>query len=157
MKLGTTIGVAVVAVSLAACTGPGGSVGPKTAVGGLGGAAAGGLIGAAAGGGATGIAAGAILGGLLGGAIGSYLDEQDRQYAAQNAQRALENTPSGTTSNWSNPDNGHRGTFTPQPGYRDAQGRVCREGTNTVWIEGRQESVTNTYCRRDDGVWELAS
>ena len=43
------------------------STAPKTAIGGLGGAAAGGLLGAALGGNGTGIAAGAILGGLLGG------------------------------------------------------------------------------------------
>src|SRR5258706_13947703 len=46
------------------------STGPKTAVGGLGGAAAGGLLAAALGGKGPGIAAGTLLGGLIGGTIG---------------------------------------------------------------------------------------
>src|SRR5438093_5077458 len=71
------------------------STGPKTAVGGLGGAAAGGLLAAALGGKGPGIAAGAILGGLIGGAIGDRLDAADRAKASVAASQALESVPSG--------------------------------------------------------------
>jgi len=57
------------------------STGPKTAVGGLGGAAAGGLLAAALGGKGPGIAAGTILGGLIGGTIGDRLAAADREKA----------------------------------------------------------------------------
>src|SRR5262245_47197530 len=82
-------------------------IGPKTAIGGLGGAAAGGLLGAALGGHGAGIAAGALIGGLVGGAVGNVMDENDKRYANQAAQQALEKAPSGTATAWKNPDSGH--------------------------------------------------
>lgn len=84
-----------VALALAGCqtTGEEPSLGPKTAIGGLGGAVAGGLLGAAAGGKGAGIVAGSLIGGLLGDAIGNALDDADRPYAAETAQRALTHRP----------------------------------------------------------------
>jgi surface antigen len=133
------------------------SVGTKAAVGGLGGAAAGGLIGAAAGGGGAGIAAGVLLGGLLGGAVGHVLDQRDQQMARKAAHQALESTPSGVTTQWRNPDNGHTGTVTPRRTYQTASGQYCREYTQTITIGGRPQTSYGTACRQPDGQWKIVS
>src|SRR5262249_48269783 len=68
---------------------------PKTAIGGLGGAAFGGLIAAAAGGGGAAIAGAVIGGALLGGLVGNMLDQRDKRLQAEAAQKAFENSPAG--------------------------------------------------------------
>src|SRR5919199_4457214 len=93
---GTLVSAILAAFLLMGCE----TTGPKTTVGGLGGAAAGGLLGAALGGKGTGIAAGTILGGLIGGAIGDRLDAADQQKANEAASRALESVPSGQSVAW---------------------------------------------------------
>jgi surface antigen len=129
---------------------------PKTAVGGLGGAAVGGLIAAAAGGGGAAIAAGVIGGALLGGFAGSMLDERDKKMAAQNAHRALESTPSGKSVAWTNPDTGNSGSVTPVRTYQQ-DGTYCREYQQTVTIGGKAEQTHGTACRQPDGSWKTAS
>lgn len=133
------------------------SVGTKTTVGGLGGAAAGGLLGAALGGGGTGIAAGTILGGLLGGAIGNRMDAADRDRASTAATSALESAPSGQSVAWRNPDSGNTGAVTPVRTYQDASGQYCREYTQTVTIGGEKHQSYGTACREPDGRWRIVS
>ncbi len=141
----------ILAGLLSACE----TTGPKTAVGGLGGAAAGGLLAAVAGGDAMGIAAGSILGGLIGGAIGSGMDAQDRRYVDQTANQALENVPSGTSLGWNNPDSGNSGQVTPLRTYRTARGDYCREYQQTVVIGGQSQASYGTACRQPDGSWQV--
>jgi surface antigen len=143
----------LIALTLTGCE----TTGPKTAVGGLGGAAAGGLLGAALGGGSTGIAAGAILGGLVGGAIGNQLDAADRRAADRAAYQALETAPTGTGSTWRNPDSGHYGTVTPTRTYQTAEGTYCREYQQTVTIGGEQHQSYGTACRQPDGQWKIVN
>jgi surface antigen len=148
-------GVAALSLGLAACQ----NSGTKETIGTLGGAAAGGAIGSQIGQGsgrAIAIGVGVLLGGLVGNQVGRYLDDRDRELAVQNASYALENNRSGYSSEWRNPDNGHSGTFTPQAPY-DNRGQVCREGSSTVVIDGRNETTVNRYCRNPDGTWTLAS
>ena len=147
---------AALVVASAACTGPY-APGPKTQVGAAAGAAAGGLIGAAAGGEAEGIIAGVLLGGLLGGALGNALDNVDREYAQKNAYFGLENTPSGTTSEWVNPDSGHSGSFTPVRTWKDAEGDYCREFQQSISVGGKTERAYGTACRQPDGTWRIVS
>ena len=147
------VGVALVVTMAAGCA----DVGTKTMVGGLGGAAAGGLIGAAAGGGGAGIAAGVLLGGLLGGAVGNYLDQRDQKLAQQAAHNALETAPSGTTTTWKNPDNGHSGGVTPKRTYQTASGQYCREYTQTITVGGKKQTSYGTACRQPDGQWKIVS
>jgi surface antigen len=132
------------------------TTGPKTAIGGLGGAAAGGLLAAVAGGNEAGIAAGTILGGLVGGAIGSGLDAADRRYASQTAQEALEYAPAGSRVSWQNPDSGHFGTVTPTRTYQTAHG-YCREYQQWVTIGGVERSSYGTACRQPDGSWRIVN
>ena len=127
----------------------------RTAVGGLGGAAAGGLLASAVGGGATGIAAGTILGGLIGGAIGNELDAADRRQVQQTATHAFENTPSGTSVPWSNPDSGNAGSITPTHTFQSATGQYCREYQQTVTIGGEQQQSFGRACRQPDGSWQI--
>jgi len=129
---------------------------PKTAIGGLGGAAVGGLIAAAAGGGGTAIAASVIGGALVGGLAGNLLDDRDRRMANDAAQRALETAPSGRAVAWTNPDSGHSGTITPVRTY-ESNGRFCREFQQTVTIGGRPENSFGTACRQPDGSWRIVS
>ena len=143
-------------LTLVGCETPG-TLGPKTTVGGLGGAAAGGLLAAALGGKGPGIAGGVILGGLLGGAIGSQLDAADQRYAAQAAQRALETIPAGSSVPWHNPDSGHSGTITPTRTYRTASGQYCREYRQEIFVGGQRHQAYGTACRQPDGSWQIVS
>jgi len=148
-------GVTALSLGLAACQ----QSGTKETIGTLGGAAAGGAIGSQIGQGsgrAVAIGVGVLLGGLVGNQVGRHLDQQDRQLAVQNAGYALENNRSGYASEWRNPDNGHAGSFTPRQPYEGNRGQVCREGSSTVTIDGRSETVVNRYCRNPDGTWTLA-
>ena len=131
------------------------STGPKTAVGGLGGAAAGGLLAAALGGKGPGIAAGTILGGLIGGTIGDRLDAADRDKAHAAASQALEAVPSGHSVAWQNPDSGNTGTVTPVKTYQTATGQYCREYTQTITIGGEKHKSYGTACRESDGSWRI--
>ena len=128
---------------------------PKTTVGALGGAAAGGLIGAAAGGSPAAIAGGVILGGLLGGAVGNALDQRDKEMAMKQAQYSLENSQTGHSSQWQNPDSGHSGTFTPTRTYEAQTGQPCREYTQEIMIGGERHESYGTACRQADGSWKI--
>jgi surface antigen len=128
---------------------------PKAIIGGATGAAAGGLIGHAAGGGTAGIVGGALLGGLLGGAIGNYLDQRDKQMAAEAAQRAFENSRTGVATTWQNPDSGHSGTITPTYTYQTSGGQYCREYQQTVTVGGETQEAFGTACRQPDGSWRI--
>jgi surface antigen len=133
------------------------NTGPKTAIGGLGGAAAGGLLAAGLGGSGTAIAAGTILGGLLGGAIGDRLDAADRQRANAAATQALESVPSGQSVAWRNPDSGNTGSVTPVRTYQTSTGQYCREYTQTITIGGEKHQSYGTACRQPDGTWRIVS
>jgi len=133
------------------------STGPKTTVGGLGGAAAGGLLAAALGGKGAGIAAGTILGGLIGGTIGDRLDAADREKAHVAAAQALEAVPSGHSVAWQNPDSGNTGTVTPVKTYQTATGQYCREYTQTITIGGEKHKSYGTACRESDGSWRIVN
>jgi surface antigen len=144
--------VALVVIAAAGCA----SIedNPKTAIGGLGGAAFGGLIAAAAGGGGAAIAGSVIGGALLGGLVGNMLDERDKRMAAQAQQTALESAPTGKAVPWTNPDSGHSGAVTPTRTYQ-SQGTYCREYQQTVTIDGKQEQAHGTACREPDGTWKV--
>ena len=150
---GTIVSAIVAAFLLMGCE----STGPKTTIGGLGGAAAGGLLAAALGGKGTGIAAGTILGGLLGGAIGDRLDTADREKASAAAAQALESVPSGQSVTWRNPDSGNTGVVTPVRTYQIATGQYCREYTQTINIGGERHQSYGTACRQPDGTWKIVS
>nr|VFJ50297.1 MAG: Surface antigen [Candidatus Kentron sp. FM]VFJ56491.1 MAG: Surface antigen [Candidatus Kentron sp. FM]VFK08299.1 MAG: Surface antigen [Candidatus Kentron sp. FM] len=97
---------------------------------------------------------GALAGAYIGGKIGHSMDETDRLRAEQ----ALEETPTGTTSSWHNPDTGDQYAVTPTNTYYAADtGRPCREYALDATIGGSEEKVYGTACRTPDGYWETVN
>ncbi len=157
MKAITTTFIAVTALVLVGCAN---NAGPKQTMGTLIGAAGGGLAGAQIGRGKgqlAAVAAGALLGAFIGNEVGQSLDRADRLYAQRNAQRTLENAPTGQTSGWVNPDSGNSGSVTPTQTYRSPDGRYCREYQTTVVVGGRESQGYGTACRQPDGSWQIAN
>jgi surface antigen len=114
------------------------------------GAVAGGAIGSQVGNGTAATIVGGVIGAVVGREIGRHLDERDRQQVYS----ALEED---TTTTWHNPETDTRYTFEPTRTFQDEQGRVCRDYTTDIEVEGRQEVATGTACRRADGTWETIS
>lgn len=120
------------------------------------GAVAGGAIGAGIGtaidgGGAEGAIIGGLLGVIIGSEIGRAMDERDRR----RIHRSLEHSPSGRTTEWTNPDTGYNYAVTPREAYDGRGGRPCREFVLASDEYGNP--VTGTACRRRDGSWEIVS
>jgi len=137
------------------CAGQGGvnKQGAGTILGGVAGAALGSQFGKGSGQ-MLGIGLGAITGALVGNQVGSYMDEQDKYRMEKTANNSLENTPSGQTSTWKNPDSGHSGSFTPIRTYQQ-QGQYCREFTNEINVGNKKQQGYGTACRQPDGSWKI--
>jgi surface antigen len=151
--------VAALCLSLGACAVPpgvGGS-GPKSIVGGLGGAAAGGLLGSQFGHGGGKLAMtglGVLAGALAGGAAGAALDQADRTALERNTETALNTQPIGQPIVWSNAQTGHQVTVTPtREGY--SGDRYCREYQQRVVVGGRSQKGYGQACRQPDGSWSI--
>ena len=127
----------------------------KAIIGGVGGAAAGGLIASAFNANTAGVLGGMIAGGLIGGAIGNRMDVADQREANRTTQSALESAPSGTTTNWRNPDSGNSGSTTPTRTYQAQNGQYCREYEQTVTIGDETQAAYGTACRQPDGKWQV--
>lgn len=150
----TVLAIVVAGSMLTACEGRG----TKETGGALVGAGLGALAGSQIGSGKGKLAAvglGALLGAYAGSEVGKSLDKADQAYARQTAQNALESSPSGTRSAWSNPDSGHSGSITPTHTYQRSDGTYCREFRQTVTIEGKSEQAYGTACRQPDGSWKI--
>ncbi|MFK8039786.1 MAG: RT0821/Lpp0805 family surface protein [Rickettsiaceae bacterium] len=126
-----------------------------TLIGGLAGAALGSQFGKG-GGQIIGTALGAGLGMFIGNQIGQNMDETDKLKANQASQNAMENTPSGKTVEWKNPDNGNHGSITPKRTFK-REGRYCREYTQRVVVGGKEQQAYGTACRQPDGSWEVVN
>ena len=85
------------------------------------------------------------------------MDETDRLKAQQATQESLEYNKAGTTSTWSNPDTGYRGSTTPVRTYQTADQQACREYRSTVTIDGKTEEAVGTACREPDGTWRIVN
>lgn len=135
------------ALLLAACQSPPTQRDTGMVIGGI----LGGVIGHEVGGGSGRTAAtiiGTLIGASIGGAIGRSMDEQDRLKTAH----TLETVRTGVSSQWTNPDTGHRYTVTPTRTV-DGQTGPCREYTVDAVIGGKPEKVSGTACRLADGSW----
>lgn len=133
------------------------TTGAKTAGGTVIGAVGGAVAGAQFGHGSGKLAAtavGTLLGAFVGHEVGASLDRADQIAAQQAAQQAYA-APVGQTITWNTPGNGHSGTITPTREGHDAQNNLCREFTQTVTIDGKQEQVQSTACRKADGTWAM--
>ncbi len=111
------------------------------------GAVVGGVIGSQVGDDTTGTLIGGVLGAVLGSEVGKRLDARDEE----NAVQALE---SNDTVSWTDSDTGEQYTVDPTDTFR-RDGRVCRNYTTTVRIEGEPQQATGTACKKSDGTWEV--
>jgi len=155
MKILRTVTVVALVASLGACAD---TSSQKQQAGTVVGGVLGGVLGSNVGQGkgkTAGTIAGVLIGAIIGGEIGKSMDATDRMMAERTAQKSLESAPTGTTSTWSNPDSGHRGTVTPTRTYRNVSNQDCRDYETTVYIDGREETATGVACRQPDGTWSL--
>ena len=129
------------------------SGGGNAAAGTIFGALAGGLIGGAASNGNGGaVAGGAILGGLLGNTIARNNIDCEDQPVAFNVYAQGLNGDLNRRYDWRG-RNGY-GYFTPVRDFR--RGNVqCREFTEVVFRNGREERRTGTACRETSGNWRF--
>ncbi len=117
-------------------------------IGGVAGAAAGSQVGGGSGQTIATIG-GALLGAFVGGQVGNRMDERDHQQT----NLALENSRTGQSTEWSNPDSGNQYSIQPTRTFQAASG-PCRDYTMDAVIDGRNETVTGTACRQPDGTWK---
>ncbi len=145
--LGRLLTVLLTVFVLVACT----ETPSKQTIGAGTGAVLGGVLGSRVGDHSTAATiGGTILGAVIGGAIGKRMDEGDRQ----KVYNSLENNEA---TSWTNPDKNATYTFDPTNTYHTSSGRLCRDYTSSVVIEGRRENATGRACKREDGTWEIVS
>jgi len=135
--------------------------GQNETIGTLAGAGLGGYIGSEVGGsgtsGAVGAAMGTLAGAMIGQDIGRRLDEADRIQHARTTQRSLENSPTGQTNEWENPDTRNRGQVQPTRTYENESGQPCREFQQTIIVNGEEVDGYGTACRQADGSWKIVN
>lgn len=148
--------IAALSLTLTACAQNGSGPSNKT-VGVVAGAAVGAVAGKALVGGPVATIVGALAGAYVGGQVAKSLDDRDRKAMESSTQTALNSSPAGKTSRWSNPDSGSSGSVTPQPAYRDAEGRLCREYQETVNAKGQTQTGYRTACQEADGSWRIVN
>ncbi|MDH3304715.1 MAG: RT0821/Lpp0805 family surface protein [Gammaproteobacteria bacterium] len=112
----------------------------------------GGVIGAQVGEGrgrTAAIIVGTIAGAMIGRHIGESMDETDRMRTAM----VLNDSRSGQSTTWVNPDTGYKYTVTPTRTYEQSSG-PCREFRldATIGAETNQD-VYGTACLQADGSW----
>jgi len=147
----------ILSVSLTACQT---ADGPKQGVGTLVGAGLGALAGSQIGSGKGQLAAvaiGAVLGGIMGSEVGKSLDKADRDHLDKTTQNSLEHNRVGQASTWRNPDSGNTGTVTPVSTYKSDDGQDCREFSQTITVDGKDEQAKGKACRQSDGTWRIVS
>src|SRR4029077_8214142 len=125
-------------------------------IGSQGGAAIDGLLGNQFGGGsgkglltAVGVVGGALAGGYVGLKMGPA--------AHACVGRTLENTPTGQTVAWHDPQKDSSYWVTPTDNFRGANGEACRNFTTQAVIDGQTQQVAGTACRQPDGSWRTVN
>ncbi len=116
------------------------------------GAVIGGVVGAQVDGGDSRTAAiiiGTIAGAMIGRHIGQSMDDTDRMMTAQ----SLNDSRTGESTTWVNPDTGYRYTVTPTRTFEESSG-PCREFQLDATVGGQtDQNVYGTACLQADGSW----
>ncbi len=95
------------------------------------------------------IIVGTLAGAMIGRHIGESMDESDRMKTA----KALNDSRTGTSTTWVNPDTGYEYTVTPTRTY-EASGGPCREFRLDASVgDSPDEEVYGTACLQADGSW----
>lgn len=112
----------------------------------------GGVLGAQVGEGSGRTAAiivGAIAGAMIGRHVGESMDDTDRM----NTALVLNDSRTGKTTSWVNPDTGYRYSVTPTRTYEQASG-PCREFQLDATVGNRtNQNIYGTACLQADGSW----
>lgn len=112
----------------------------------------GGVVGAQVGDG-SGQTAAIIIGTLAGAMIGRHLGETMADVDRMNTARTLNDSRTGQSTTWVNPDTGYEYTVTPTRTY-DQSGGPCREFSLDATVGGQPgQEVYGTACLQADGSW----
>jgi surface antigen len=93
-----------------------------------------------------------LNGGLIGQKLGAGFDASDKPLALEAEYKALEETPAGQKSIWTNPKNNNGGEVTAAQPYRVGS-QNCRQYSHTFFIKGVTQTAKGTACRNSDGSW----
>ena len=96
------------------------------------------------------IVGGAVLGGVLGGEIGRSMQQSDQAQV----QQVFESNRTGQASTWQNPDTGSQYKLPPTRTYKTSTNQDCRDFKTWAVIDGYEEEIQGTACRRSDGTWQ---
>ena len=100
---------------------------------------------------------GASIGFMLGGTAGymtaNKLTKYDRLYMKDAAYKSLSKAKIGEITAWKNQQSGNSGTITPIKGYKDANGRLCREYEISLTADQKTSSGKNKACQTSRGDW----
>lgn len=97
------------------------------------------------------IIVGTITGAMIGRHIGESMDETDRMRTAM----VLNDSRTGESTSWVNPDTGHRYAVTPTRTFEQGTG-PCREFRLDAAVgDNHHEHVYGTACLQADGSWLL--
>ena len=112
----------------------------------------GGVVGAQVGDGSGQTAAiiiGTLAGAMIGRHIGETMDDVDRMRTA----RSLNDSRTGESTSWVNPDTGYEYTVTPTKTFEQSGG-PCREFSLNATVGGQpDQELYGTACLQADGSW----
>jgi surface antigen len=112
----------------------------------------GGVVGAQIGEGSGQTAAiiiGTLAGAMIGRHLGETMDDVDRMKTA----RTLNDSRTGESTTWVNPDTGYEYTVTPTKTFEESGG-PCREFSLNATVGGQpDQEVYGTACLQADGSW----
>ncbi|MBN9542894.1 MAG: glycine zipper 2TM domain-containing protein [Alphaproteobacteria bacterium] len=103
----------------------------------------------------VGAALGALGGAAFGNWMGEHLDPKDQQTHINTTQRSLENARTNQQIGWDDPDTGASGFVMPTQTYKSREGRVCREYTQVIQVDGKRQEAFGKACRNNDGYWQI--
>lgn len=97
---------------------------------------------------------GASIGALLSSRAKEALNKRDRETVDNAAERAFRD---GERVEWNNGESGRRGYVQPGRPYKTTSGDLCRDFTNTILYKSREDIVTGTACKTEDGSWQIVN
>lgn len=99
---------------------------------------------------------GAAIGGGAGMLVGYIVGNEMDKYDKAQVSNAMETTPSGYTTTWTNPDTQTRYEAIPEPARTYEDGRIERDVTLRARMpNGEFETVYAKAYRQPDGTWQM--
>ncbi len=98
----------------------------------------------------------ATIGGVLAGAvIGDRIYREIKARDRHRMEQVMEETPSGRTVAWENPDTGDQYSVTPTEAFKNADRRDCRGYSTWVFVDGYEKQIEGIACRDRHGRWHF--